>query len=298
MDIEQQLRVALAPARPDPRVRTAVMLRLAADRSRSIPKRWIFVGVALALGAAAAMLASRWWDAPAQATIAHAALDAVQPLPMGPVSEAAPASSPELVSVEPAKASELTSPKAKPFTVQVMPLQSEVADPVRKAAIESVYALLVTGLRSVPNATILDTPAAGDPTPATPDYRITLSGTAGSNIERDEYVVELKSTWFRAGGREGGVLYTGTSADASPGCTTPPSADVLASEPACGDPAGVAAGLLSALRSRVFPPDPQLQRRMEEQLADSKLESTDRLRALEVLASLGMGDYIRDKRSP
>lgn len=286
MELEQQLRVALAPAKPAPRVRAAVMARLAAEPASRFPQRWVYVGVALALGAAAAMLTIRWWNSPARAMVANAVAEVVPP-PARPVDDVSPEPAAEPASAETANASGPTSPKAKPFTVQVMPLQSDVADPARKAAIESVYDLLVSGLWSVPNATILVTPAIGDVTPATPDYRLALTGTAGSTIEPDGYVVELKSTWFRAGGREGGSMYFGTSADASPGCTTPPSTDVLANLPACTDPAGVAAGLLSTLRKRVFPPDPLLQRRLEERLADSKLESADRLRALVDLGSLG-----------
>jgi hypothetical protein len=214
MDIEQQLRVALAPARPGPRVRAAVMARLAADPASRVPQRWVLVGLALALGAAAAMFANRWWDPPAQATLAHAAPDAVQSQPAGPVGDAAVAPPVELVSAEPANAPEPTNPKARQFTVQVMPLQSEVADPARKAAIESVYALLVNGLRSVSAARILDTPAAGDAAPATPDYRLTLTGTANPAIQGNGYVVRLKSTWFRDGGKEGGSLHGSIAADA------------------------------------------------------------------------------------
>lgn len=304
MDLEQQLRAALVPTVPRPQVRAAVMERLVAGSGRRGPNRWVLGGVVLAVAAAAAMLAMQWREPVASAVV-------VDPAPVAVASPNDINEAPEVPgmvatvasSVTPDREPQAVAPAIKSFAVQMMPLESDVIDTPRKAAIEAVYATFIDGLRSVPGATLMDPASVGSAAPGSPDYRLTLRASAvtASPAAKGDFVMEVEAQRLGPGGRQSGVFFTGMTGEIAPGCATPASMDVLVSQASCADSAGVAAGLLAALRKMVFPPDPQLQQRLQARLADQVLDPAQRLRALEDLGLFGrsfgskeLGPALRD----
>jgi hypothetical protein len=159
----------------------------------------------------------------------------------------------------------------------------------------------VDGLRAVPGLTLIlltkdEVPA--DSAPGRPgaalsaDYRVSLEGSISppSAPSTGKFFIRMVAEQAGPDGRVASALHTGMAGETAPGCVSPASLDVLAGQPSCADPAGVAAGLIIALRKVVFPPDPQMQQRLRERLADQALDPGDRLRALTDLASFG-GSY-------
>ncbi len=298
MDLEQQLRAALAPARPEPQVRAAVMARLAADPGRRVANRWVLMGAVLALGAAAAMLAIRLLEPDTSAIVDSSHVPAVQPIgtndPPVPLDTATTQALPEIQRKEP----QPVAPGINPFTVQMLPVKSDVEDAARKAAIEAVHAALVDGLRAVPGLKLLEPATPGSEAPVSANYSLALEGKAAyaSATFKGDFSVNLVAQRLAPDGRMLGNFYTGTAGEIAPGCATPASMDLLASDSSCADPAGVAGRLLATLRKMVFPPDPQLQRQLQARLVDQALGADERLRALVDLGSLGRasGAIVRD----
>ncbi len=309
MDLEQQLRAALVPVPPRPQLRAAVMERIANESGRRGPKRWLLTGVVLALAAAAAMLATQLLDRGAAAVVVDTA-----PEPIAAPGVAVPLSS----GVDPARApvpQQAASPPpegaVKTFTVQVLPLESDVEDAPRRAAIEAVFAALVEGLRAVPGLTLEE--LAREEVPAdllkdrpgamlSTDFRISLEGRVPSpsaTVAGDFFVNMLAE---RAGpdGRWASGFHTGMSGEIAPGCMTPVSTDGVTDRSSCADAAGVAAGLLATLRKMVFPPDPQLEKRLQARLIDQARDPAERLRALVDLGGLGRssGAFGREEFAP
>jgi len=284
MDLEQQLRAALAPTTPGPQVRAAVKLRLAEKSHRGSVNRWVLVGAVLALGAAAAMLAMRLLEPAATTVIAESVhvLD-VPPgdAPDAPVS--VDTTSTETTSATQDSEAPPVGPAVQPFTVNVPPLKSDVDDPSRKAALETVYTTLVDGLRDVPGLTLVDATA-------TADYRLTLEGNAApaSATAKDDFWVNMAAEQIGPAGRVLRGYHTGATGEVAPACASPSSMDTL-SYPTCADPIGVARRLLVTLRKSVFPVDPQLQRDLRARLFDQTLEPGERRQALADLGSLGRG---------
>jgi hypothetical protein len=174
------------------------------------------------------------------------------------------------------------APVINPFTVQMLPLKSEVVDPPRKAAIEAVYAALVDGLRAVPGLKLVGPATDGSEAPVAANYRLTLEGGAVtvSAAGRGDYFVGMQAEQIRPDGRTASSHHFSLEGETAPGCASPASMDALASDSSCRDPVGVATGLLDSLRKGVFPPDPQLQRGLQARLADQALDPGARLRAL------------------
>lgn len=289
MDLEQQLRAALVPVRPEPQLRAAVMARLAARSRRRAPNRWVLTGVVFALAAAAAMLAIQRLEpdthsvadpSPAGAALRGDAHDA--PVSLGPVA----------AGVEPEKQGAEARPAAsavKPFTVQMVPLQSEVTDESRKAAIAAVYAAFVDGLRAVPGLVLVEPVTDGSQAPVSAEYRLTVEGGAfsASAGPAGDFVVTLTAQRLMPDGQPFISFHSGMVGRLAPGCASPASVDVLAGDLSCADSVGIATTLLAILRKQVFPPDPQLQQRLQARLLDQGLDPAERFRALVDLGSFG-----------
>lgn len=148
MDLEQQLRAALSPSKPDARVRAAVMARVstaAKQASGSSRSRGLFGTILVAL-AAAAMLATYLLRSPPQ----PASASALSPAPAEPVVAAAEkpaeqADMPVMTVPEEVAAPEET----KPLPLLLPPRQRMVVAPPNDAAVERAmvarYPELVNG---------------------------------------------------------------------------------------------------------------------------------------------------------
>jgi len=129
MNLEQQLRAALVPTSPRPQVRASVLERLEAGHGRQGPNRWVLGGVVLAVAAAAAMLAMQLREPVASAFV----VDSTPPpgVPRGTSSDvpAAPVATDAAPVAQDAQPQpQVIAPSITPFTVQVLPLKSDVAD--------------------------------------------------------------------------------------------------------------------------------------------------------------------------
>lgn len=293
MDFEQQLRAAFAPCDPRPELRSSILARrsdLRGSPAGRTGSRTILFGTILAVAAAAAMLAMRLLE-PAASTVAvdSALVPAAPPIdardaPVSPDTSATDAV-PTVEEGEPQPA----VPAVPPFTVQMLPLKSDVDDPPRKTAIETVYATFVDGLRAVPGLTLVEPARSGSEARALPNFILTLEGSAlpASAGAKDDFFVGMVAKLSGSDGRMAGEIHTGMGGKIAPGCASPASMDVLASTSSCADPVDVAGGLLAMLRKSVFPPDPQLQWRLQARLVDQALNAEVRLGALLDLQSLG-----------
>lgn len=303
MDLEQQLRAALVTITPGPHVRAGVIERLGANSARRRPNRWLLASAVLALAAAAAMLAMQLLERQTAAVAVESQLTPQDPSTDGSGLTEAPdiqAAIPEQP-VASAGTAQKVDPAVKPFTVQVLPLQSNAEDALRTEAIEAVYAAFVNGLRAVPGLTLVGTASDSDALePA--DFRLTLTGavTQGAPPGGPDFTMRVAAQRFGSGGIEAGNLSTGASGESVPRCVSPASIDVFAVDAACADAIGVATRLLAMVRKMLFPPDPQMQRHLQAQLVDQAGESAVRLRALSDLASLGRasGAYRGDELPP
>jgi hypothetical protein len=288
MKIEQQLRAALAPERPGPQVRSGVMVLLAAGPGRH-RTRWVLSGVVLAVAAAATMLGMQLLESEvATEVVASRPVPAASPVAAGDdtaVPEAVATNSPSDDTGPPQPA----APAVRPFTVQVLPLKTDVSDPPRKAAIEAVYVAFVDGLRAVPGLTLVEPAGDGSETPVRPDYRITLEGNVlpASPTVKSDFTVRMAAEHRGPGAQVLGRFHSGMSGELAPGCVSPPSMDPLRSRRSCTDTMGVATGLVATLRKLVFPPDPQLRSRLQARLLDQKQDAGERLQALEDLSMFG-----------
>lgn len=296
MDLEKQLRAALVPTSPRPQVRAAVLERLAAGSGRRGPNRWVLGGVVLAVAAATAMLAMQLRQPVAPVAVVDSnfppdVLGTSSDMPAAPL-----AADPATVARDTQPQPQVIAPSITPFTVQVLPLKNDVVDMPRKVAIDAVYAAFVDGLRAVPGLTLVGPPKDGTPVvterdgfgaPLSTNYRLTLEGGVARGSAAGAYFVEVAAERAGRDGRKAGALYWTSAGEVAPGCASPTSIDVLAGDKRCADPAGVAAELIATLRKTVFPPDPQLQQRVQARLVDHALAPEERLRALADLASFG-----------
>lgn len=257
MELEQQLRAALAPRSPGPALRAGVMVRVrASKRGRG---RYFLWGATLVIAAAAAMLASRVTNHPPAAEDPVAKVEFVQP----GTTEAAP---PEPV-VEAGPELPATTTAVKPFTVSIQ-LQNEAKEDAA-AAVETFYRSLLDKLRAVPGLVLVD-PAQDGSSGA--DYTLRVLGTGpheggsfGLGIYQDSRKPDGAVIVQRA--IEGG-------GEISPAC---------AGRLPCSDPAGLVDVMIDWLRTSVLPEDVAYTEQMRAQLQDPSLDAELRFRALQAL---------------
>lgn len=296
MELEQQLRTALTPARPGPQVRAVVMARLAAGAGRRGVNRWVLGGAVLALGVAAAMLAMRLPDPGSPAPVVESSTVPAAPQTLAPATPSSPSIAATGASPATAPPDLQPAPATPGFTVLVLPLESDEIDPPRKAAMEAVHAGLVDALRAVPGLTLVKPAADASGSSISANYRITLEGRVNPVPDADKGDFHIGMIAARTGpdGRQLGAYHTGMSGKIAAGCASPSQPNLLEADTSCADTAGVVAGLLATLRKAVFPPDPQLQRQLQARLADQAIDPARRLRALSDLHRLGRSSGVVD----
>ncbi|HTQ36909.1 MAG TPA: HEAT repeat domain-containing protein [Steroidobacteraceae bacterium] len=288
MELEQTLKVALAPREPAADFEETVMARVSAAAwrasraSRRRPGRAVLAATILVVAAAAAMLATQLRHSRAPIKVARIAPAVSQPT-------AAVAGPPRAsASIEPvAHAGKVetkeTAPPVKPFTVRVLPLQNEAADTMSRSAVASMYAAFLDHLRVVPGATLLEADTAGNAPDGPADFRITIRTVKGKTTkgagQAGKFDVELQADTLRPDGTLRSGFYTSSTGEVAASCGVDLSS--------CANPEGVAVGFVRVLRNAVFPPDPALRRQLQTRLLDRSLGVLQRLRALSDLALLG-----------
>lgn len=299
MDIEMQLRAALAPCRPRVELRSRILARVAGSRRGS---RAVLVGTVLAVAAAAAML-----------TLLIPGKSVEQPMSAKPVAvpavpatsvQATPISTPVPVEAQRVKvaAPEEVVPAVTPFFVVVLPLEKNSTDAGGKAAIESFYTAFVTELRTVAGAVLLLPESGSLNDDQTNYYRLKTYGWGegskfrigleGAELSRSKDVKGIGPA--DPGGAVVGQQSASIAGDMSAVCVPSPEMSSF-----CASPAGVAVYLVNNLRRNLFPIDPAVTRRLQKQLLSASVEPRQRLKALISLAdmkgSTGHGsDALRD----
>jgi hypothetical protein len=286
MDLEQQLRTALAPCKPGPALRANVIARVSAGvrpvRGRA-SIRLVLVGTVLAVAAAALMLATSLTRSPAPSAIATAPVPAPSPPsvpqfvePVVATSPAPATASPASVQVEPKEA---VSP-VKPFTVSVLPIENASTEAAVTSAVDTFHRALLDGLRATPGLILL-TPESEEAAAGTPaDYRLTMKGTGST--QTNTFTIALKA------GKVGSYVQPYQIVGSIVGeyqisGRIPPE---CGANPGCGDAIGMAARQLQLLRETVFPESPVRAQEMRARLLDPVLGARERLDALLALESL------------
>jgi HEAT repeat protein len=274
MDLEQQLHAALAPREPGPAPLAAVMAQLsrASPPRRTFSRSFLFGTLFAVATAAAAVLGLQMTrtqvsqpagvaaTAPPAFTSPPAVTTSVMETPLPSASTAAV----PMAAVKPVAPQ--ASASARPFTLQVMPLQNDSTDAAGKAAVDAFHAALLDGLRTVPGL-ILDVVDASQPIDAaSAEYRLTIRG-AGP-VPGNRFTI-----YMQAAKVPGFVMPIQLSGDIAPACAG-------TGATGCGDPASMAATFLQLLRDRVFPPDPSFADQMQARFLDSRLTVAARLDAL------------------
>lgn len=176
MDLEQQLGAALAPCRPAPALRAAVLARIApttrpASAVRRGGRHTILFGTVLAIAAAAGMLIIQLQEKQPMVAVIPPAQSASTAL-IEPVAGAADTLRADTDKSEAGEPRILAARPSQTFTVQVLPLGLAGDDPVALTALNEFYATAVKELAAVPGLVLLETGDAA----ATADYRIRFNG--------------------------------------------------------------------------------------------------------------------------
>lgn len=297
MNLEQQLRAALAPRRPGPELRAAVMARVSADARRRA--RWtgrgFVIGSVFAVAAAAALLISRREQAPAPVPtpVASTPAPATPAPPVAPpqVSTAGTATPPAAPPVEPA--AETREPGT--FTVRVPPLKIEGNDQAGNATAQRFRENVIARLRNVPGLVLLDAEPRGEADVADFDVRIRYSSESNglyANVESGIPATLDSMARLAAGDMQDRVEYARRRQRSMPptrrplaGFSAPPDVGLL-SVPSLRDPEGFAAQLVNNLRVAVFPVTPALEQELLGRLGDSGRPAGQRLIALNNLLSV------------
>jgi hypothetical protein len=136
---------------------------------------------------------------------------------------------------------------------------------------------------------LLEPQDAGSAAWVQPDYRIKLVNH-GRASTGNQFRGEMQAETLGSDGTLRGTLHGSYVSDATPRCaTTSPANAMDAAIAVCADPRGVAASLVSRLRTMVFPPDPSVRRGLQARLLNLSLDAGQRLQALSELASMGRG---------
>ncbi|MEO8313483.1 MAG: HEAT repeat domain-containing protein [Pseudomonadota bacterium] len=292
MEIEEQLRAALAPRKPRPELRVSILALLSArggsarnpGRTRS---RTILLGTVLAVAAAAAILAVVLQDGPepqvaAELPLAVPAAPAVAVEEAKPAEQAASVAAPEQVKAEP----EEILPPPTPFTVRMLPLQNSAVDVAAKAAIDTFYASFLDGLRTVPGLSLVISDVADPVDDLIPDFELTVRG--GGPMTGNKFVVGVAGDdkWMISARKKSGLPRSQGSAfafsfsgDIVPTC--------VPGSPGCITPSSAAAYALERFSKTKFPANPALLKKMRAQLLDVSLDPQVRLKILTDLDPLG-----------
>lgn len=288
MDLEQQLREALAPCEPGPKPEAVVMAKISSVVQRK-PNRFILVSTILVVAAAAAMLTMqlRSTSAPRTAVVASDSVIASAPAGM--------ATSEVIAEVVDTSASEAAAPVPKsaeeqPYTVQVLPLQYG-AEGVAKSPVEAFHTAFLVELRRVPGLVLLLADSAEPDDDVAPDFQLVVRGFPSAdasefiaNVSGDTKGMVISKQKMRREGKEPGV---GDIAYFVRGDISPPCASTAEKEsPKCTGPEGRAADVVLRLRKGTFPADPSLRRLLLPQLVNASLSPRERLTALRELAGL------------
>lgn len=278
MDLEQQLRVALAPCEPGPAPLAQVMARLSGAGARRSPFRPLLFGAILAAAAAAGMLA----------------LQTIRPIEQPPVTlstdnsavaevldAAAPVVPVEDDVLQVAVATADTAPAGKSFTVLVQPLQFDTDDPATVASVQQYYGFALDELRATPGLELI---VAGLPESAPADFRLTMTGQDVGDTEllagRARWQVELNAeSWQNDAFSNKLRIQSGGTLDLG---SCPFAAELAASM--C-TPSGVAARNIQDLRRSLFPTNPVLREELQARLRDSSQSSAGRNQALLAMLS-------------
>ena len=301
MDLEQQLRAALAPCRPGPALRTNVIARVSAGvrtvRGRA-SARLVLVGMVLAVAAAALMLAASLTRTPAPSAAATATVQVPVANPLSAPGLGAP-----VVATSPAPAAAAPRPQRvpvqverqeaasiKPFTVMVLPIENASTEVAVTSAVDTFYRTLLDGLRATPGLMLI-TPESEEVAARTPaDYRLTMKGTGST--QANTFTITLKAA--KVGSFVQPYQIIGTIVDEYMlSGTIPPE---CAATPGCGDAIGMAARQLQLLRDTVFPESPARAQQMRARLVDPELGAQARLDALLALESLRGDDVLSPAR--
>jgi hypothetical protein len=291
MDLEQQLRAALAPSKPGPALRANVIARLSAGagparKPRRAPGRLVLGGTVLAVAAVALMLATSLIRSPAPPAAATepvpVPLPAFPPESVEPVVATlpTPAVAGRVPEPAPAKAEPKEAIPAGPFTVSVLPVENAATEAVVRSAVDTFYRTLLDGLRATPGL-VLVTPESTEAAARIPaDYHLTMKGTG--SLQSNAFTIELKARKagsytqpYRIEGRIAAEYQLSGRIPTECGAT-----------PGCGDAISMAAQQLKLLRETVFPESPTRSQEMRARLQDPVLGARVRFDALVALESL------------
>lgn len=297
MEFEQQLRAAFAPTAPRPELRSRILARASvlegAKGKGGRANRTIFVGVILAIAAAAAMVAWSLKDESASPpAVVSITPEAAGPAPVS--REVQAVEQHRRLPKEAAKASDSqeTLPAATPFNVLMLPLQDDITDPVARAAINAFQSALAEDLRTIPGLVLLSDLKQVEGLPSY--FRIKVQQL--DETQNGITYIELKSGDEYPGKRwpvEWGGLWNG------PGMVGLPIDPAAACAPAAEGQispciTGLASYVSSVLRKRLFPPEPARLLQLRNQALNASLESRKRLEALTELAETKSGGAWRE----
>jgi len=284
MDLEQQLRAALAPCRPATSLRPAVLARIstapAARVARRAPNRIILVGTMLAVAAVLTLLVSRGMYKPKSMMPAASVVPMTPaPAPAAPVVEAPPVSAP----VAPAATTAEAEPKQvetviKPFTVRVTTPQNLSKDPATAAAFKTFHEALFDALRGLPGLSLIDAGPAAGQTGNSSYYDISINEFTVLPAENHMRIEMRGSTAVQP------IYPVSMHGGLAPTC---------AGSPECGGPAGSAAAAVMILAGNFFPAPLSRLKEYKSRFLNTSLSLEERSRALSSLGSL-LADGIRD----
>jgi hypothetical protein len=324
VELEQQLRAALAPCSSGPAVRAAVLARVSAaaatapQRATRRLNRTFIAGALVCAAAAAAVLlqnlSARWREPVVAAPLAHLAAPAASPGHTAPDASAVD----ERASATPSTSSNPQVPRAQAaalstFTVLVQPLRLETDDPALQTALREFYASAQEELRAIRGLILLGEEQSGAIPASDVDYRLAYTGRAGpvrfvhefptdpagqrmtvesTSLEPDPagiWRVELKAESVKSAsvhGHAGAVpqVLSRSATGRLDGGCS--AAAAVADRSAPCSPAGIAATQVEQLRIALFPADPDLSRRLQTRLHDRAQPFAVRLAALTSLHAL------------
>jgi hypothetical protein len=194
MNLEQQLRAALAPCRPETTLWTVVLARVAANATRSRRSRRqgrvILFGAIVVVAAAAAPFVMQYFgtgysgaaDVVSEGVAETVVVSSEVTSPREPLEP-----DPQTLREQPVPEPQVSAPPALPVplsgdaapvavrTVQLMSLQNQATDEASRAAVDLFFASFANGLRSIPGVTLIDADPAGS-LEMVAEFRLTIRG--------------------------------------------------------------------------------------------------------------------------
>lgn len=241
---------------------------------RHLPRNRYIAAGALVVAAAAAIMVGIRVEAPPERMVAVAPGPVAQPAPELPVpAEQVPSLVSPVQTVKVAAADPDTAtpdpPAPSSFTLLVQPLQIETEDPLVQASAQQFYAALIDELRRVPGLVMIGPDPAIDPEARPTDFRMSAAARAATASSPGmQWEVMLRLHVFQGRRRVQPFRIYGSGEEA----------------------AATAPGIARMLRGMVFPASPSLKERLAAQFTDVTIPQEDRLRALEELTSMKVGD--------